>query len=873
MSSMVVRFVLASLLAMATWGFLPPQPRHTLAGSRIDVPWDAAAGSLLPTITVLPNGNFVVTDPAYAIGPSVQVGAVYLFSGETGAVISRLTGSQAYDRVGTTITVLANGNFVIQSEYWRNGSALNAGAVTWASAVTGVTGTVSALNSFVGATMGDEVGVNVYACGNRGVVPLANGDFVICSPHWDAPGAANAGAVTFVDGQVGITGTPSINNSVIGSTANDYVGMTATALTNGRVVLSTASWDNGGQTDVGAVTWTEGTPGLTGTISLSNSLVGSAAGNQIGNRVVALPGGDYLVVSPGWDNGALTDAGAVTRVAGGQSVTGVITTTNSLTGAAANHQIGAGGVTVLTNGHYVVQSPYWDDGAVPNAGAVTWMDGTQPTSGTVDSTNSLVGSHANDHVGSIMGITPLTNGHYVVASYEWDNGAALDAGAVTWADGTAPLSGPISAANSLVGTGASDQVGGQVVALTNGHYVTKATGWNNGAVSDAGAVTWGNGWGGTVGAVSASNSLVGSQVGDRVGIGLIALTNGHYAVGSSLWDNGAVADAGAVTWGDGTQGVTGTISSLNSLVGSTATDNVGGVIALSDGAFAVDSPNWSDGAVAHVGAVTWASGIAPLIGTISAANSLIGLSSMDRLGYAEMAALPNGDYAFRNDYWSATGTPSSAGAITWARGGAPLTGTLSTSNSVMGSTNAFGRTLAYAYDPVSDRLIVARPADRLISIFRASQRPVAEAGADQRVVGASAVQLDGAASADPDLEGPLTYHWIQQSGPTVPLDDATLATPAFQAPTGPATLVFNLIVTDAAGLSSLRDSVTVEVEAGPTATATSTATPTATATGTPTSTATPSPSSTPTPTSTQRAGSVLHLPDLRRADPGGGGQP
>ena len=158
-------------------------PRQTWAHSQIDVPWAAEASPYPPTITVLPNGNFVVSDPAYAAGPSTQVGAVYLFSGETGALISRLTGSQTNDRVGTTITVLANGNFVIQSEYWKNGSAANAGAVTWASAVTGVTGTVSALNSFVGTTASDQVGFNAYGCENRGVVPLASGNFVICSPY------------------------------------------------------------------------------------------------------------------------------------------------------------------------------------------------------------------------------------------------------------------------------------------------------------------------------------------------------------------------------------------------------------------------------------------------------------------------------------------------------------------------------------------------------------------------------------------------------------------------------------------------------------------------------------------------------------------
>ena len=89
-------------------------------------------------------------------------------------------------------------------------------------------------------------------------------------------------------------------------------------------------------------------------------------------------------------------------------------------------------------------------------------------------------------------------------------------------------------------------------------------------------MTWGNGTRGVTGAVSAANSLVGSTANDRVGGGCVtALTNGNYVVSSLYWDNGAAADAGAVTWGNGTSGVTGAVSAANSLVGSTADDRVG----------------------------------------------------------------------------------------------------------------------------------------------------------------------------------------------------------------------------------------------------------------------------------------------------------
>ena len=40
------------------------------------------------SVTVLSSGNIVVTDPFYDAGPTVNVGAVYLYDGGTGALIS-----------------------------------------------------------------------------------------------------------------------------------------------------------------------------------------------------------------------------------------------------------------------------------------------------------------------------------------------------------------------------------------------------------------------------------------------------------------------------------------------------------------------------------------------------------------------------------------------------------------------------------------------------------------------------------------------------------------------------------------------------------------------------------------------------------------
>jgi hypothetical protein len=133
------------------------------------------------------------------------------------------------------------------------------------------------------------------------------------------------------------------------------------------------------------------------------------------------------------------------------------------------------------------------------------------------------------------------------------------------------VSGTISASNSLVGTNNFDEVGvGGITALANGNYVVNSPVWNNGAAAQVGAVTWGNGTTGVSGVASAANSLVGSTPLDQVSLaGVTALANGNYVVSSPLWDNGGIVDAGAVTFG--TNGsTTGPIIAANSVLGTVA---------------------------------------------------------------------------------------------------------------------------------------------------------------------------------------------------------------------------------------------------------------------------------------------------------------
>ena len=88
-------------------------------------------------MTVLPNGNFVVTDPDYPFYTNYTEarGAVYLYS-PNGVLISRLTGDRIGNSVGSGgITVLTNGNYVVNSPFWNSGTTTSdgVGAVTWCS--------------------------------------------------------------------------------------------------------------------------------------------------------------------------------------------------------------------------------------------------------------------------------------------------------------------------------------------------------------------------------------------------------------------------------------------------------------------------------------------------------------------------------------------------------------------------------------------------------------------------------------------------------------------------------------------------------------------------------------------------------------------
>jgi len=151
----------------------------------------------------------------------------------------------------------------------------------------------------------------------------------------------------------------------------------------------------------------------------------------------------------------------------------------------------------------------------------------------------------------------------------------------------------------------------------------------------------------------------------------------------------------------------------------------------------------------------------------------------------------------------------------WTQTGGPAV-TLSDPSVVMPTFNAplDPAVLTFAL-VVTDSLGLddSTPDEIVVSI--ANQPPVAAAEPDQAVNANVLVTLDGSGSSDPDGDLPLVYNWTQTGGPAVELSDPDDVTPTFTAPSNPAELTFELVVTDNLGLPDPTPDevvVTVDVE-------------------------------------------------------------
>lgn len=621
--------------------------------AQVDLPGPTGSVFYGASVAVLPNGNFVVSDPG---GPVSGIGIVYLYS-PGGTLISTLTGSTANDHVGNGGIRVIGGNFVVISPGWHNGGTANAGAVTW-------------VNGTTGSVFGSALTSNVV----------------------------------------------SSTNSLVNTHANDGAGSIA-LLSNGNYVVQNYSWNG----NIGAVTWCKGDGSTVGAVSTANSLTGSVGGDGFfsGDRVgyvTPLSDGNYVVASRFWSNPspATSQVGATTWLSGNGPYSGAVSASNSLIGTTEGDQVGDGGVAALSNGHYVVSSSSWIDGSSHQVGAVTWRSGGGASPDTVSTGNSLFGTTSGDYVGS-GGSIALSNGNYVVKSAIWHNYT----GAATWGNGATGTIGPVSGANSLIGSSASDLVGNFAIALPNGKYVITAPQWNNGT-GKVGAAILIDGSAQYSGTISTTNALFGTSLNDGVGNnGVTVLSDGNYLVLSALWNSGV----GAATWGNASTGTTGPVLPSNSLTGSASGDGLGsnGGVALPNGNYVVFAFQWNNGVPnAGFGAATWCRAGGSCTGPISTARSLHGTTQGDGVGLVG-AAFSDGNYVIISPSWTNHGAGAAMGAMTLANGRFRLKGTIAPWNSVIGGVASGGYQMTHSYDAARQRLVVGRVAENIVSLFTMDQ--------------------------------------------------------------------------------------------------------------------------------------------------------
>jgi hypothetical protein len=118
--------------------------------------------------------------------------------------------------------------------------------------------------------------------------------------------------------------------------------------------------------------------------------------------------------------------------------------------------------------------------------------------------------------------------------------------------------------------------------------------------------------------------------------------------------------------------------------------------------------------------VTWASGLAGVSGTVSAANSLVGTNDYDQVGQGGIFAMSDGNYVVVSPRWQ-NGDSAVAGAVTLASGRFRTSGTIQAYNSVLGAAAGGGLDLVFAYDAARHQLVVGRPADNIVSLFTMDQ--------------------------------------------------------------------------------------------------------------------------------------------------------
>ncbi len=481
-----------------------------------------------------------------------------------------------------------------------------------------------------GDTAGTELGTGIggdedTTSGGSPIKPSTPGNYIISSPNTEVNGVSNSGSIKIIDGVTG----EQIGETISGETNNDQLGSSGvTTLANGNIVIASQYHDVEGVTNAGSVMIINGATGR----QIGSTIAGGSTGDQIGSSGITTLGNGNFIISSGLDNvEGVTDAGSVRVINGttGEQVGPL------LFGDEAGDSLGSSGITVLSNGNFVIATENDNVNGVQNSGSVRIINGA--TGIQVGST--LSGNNSNDKLGS-SSITAIRNGNFVIASSNDDVGGVTDddVGSVTDAGSVRIINGATGAqiGSTLSGNCLNDQFGNaSITALDNGRFVIASQYDDIGTITNAGSVRIVNGNNGE----QVTATFAGDTVGDQLGSSSITnLGNGNFVIASELDNVNGVTNAGSIIIVNGNTGeqVGTTLSGNNSndLLGSSS------ITVLPNGNFVVASEDDDVDGVTNAGSVKIINGLTgEQIG-----STISGDDENDRLGNSSVTALDSGNF-------------------------------------------------------------------------------------------------------------------------------------------------------------------------------------------------------------------------------------
>jgi PKD domain len=310
--------------------------------------------------------------------------------------------------------------------------------------------------------------------------------------------------------------------------------------------------------------------------------------------------------------------------------------------------------------------------------------------------------------------------------------------------------------------------------------------------------------GGTAGVVSEYNAVTGTPINASFVAGLadpsgLALSGNNLFVGSS---------SGTIGVYDATTGAAinaSFITGLSQPIGLAVSDNT--IFVANFGNQTIGKYNAMTGVAINASFITGLN--SPIALAVSGNNLLVANSENGTVG----------------EYDATTGAVINVNFITGLTGPeaiALLGNSLFVANDIGADIGGVGADLATVgeYNATTGAVINANLITGLNEPFGlavAATLPIANAGPNQTVQAGTLVTLDGSASSDPTGQLPLTYAWSfvsQPNGSSATLSDPTVVHPTFT-PNVAGSYAIQLVVTDAAGLSSAATTVSISTTDAP----------------------------------------------------------